>query len=65
MAAAVLLNTSENVDIVQATRTPKLNWWGFGFEIDLIIRDDIKVLLETIEIPKENRLNVAEWKPPT
>lgn len=39
LAAAVLYRMSKDTEIVQATKTHQLNWWGFVLELFLTISE--------------------------
>lgn len=67
LATAVLLNTSDEREILQATEIQQLNWWGFGLELFLLIsEEDIKELLESINLTGEKKLHlIVEGRPPT
>lgn len=57
---------SKSVKIVQVSRTQQLNWWGFSLELSMVItEEDLRKLLDTIELPKGKKLNIIiEGRPP-
>lgn len=65
LAATVLINTSNRVEIVQVTRTQQLYWLGFGLEL-FLISEYLKELLEIEYLSGDKRLCMAvEERPPT
>lgn len=60
VSSSHLPDVKENISIVQATRAQLLNWWGYDFELFLvIIEKDLKDLPEVTELLEERRLNMA------
>lgn len=54
-----LIGTPEDVLIFQATRTERIELWGFGLEFSLLISErNIKELLEIIVLSVEGILHV-------
>lgn len=52
LAAVVLSNTKEEINIVQATKTQQLNWWDYGVELCIITTEEyLKKLTEEKELP--------------
>lgn len=51
LSAVVLTDTNMKVEIVQASETQQLNWWGIGFELyQLITEENTKKMPESIEL---------------
>lgn len=44
------------VEIVQASKKQQVNWWGFSFELYVLITEEYtKEILESIELPEEKK----------